>query len=458
VGQLIDDRASGCDYLMNARDRASTEYRRNAIAPFLGHLVQYPLPRHPPESIASMLSVEDARRVILEHSTPLLAESVPLGASALGRVLAETIMADIDMPPLDRSIMDGYAVRWADCREGNASLLVVEEITAGHLPTRAISSGEASRIMTGAPIPEGADAVVVVEKTRRIPPDRVAILDTPEPGRHILRRGQEMRRGDVLLSPGAVLRPQEIGILATAGRAAVSVIPPARVAVLATGDELVESSAVPDPGQIRNSNAPMLLAQASRAGGLPLNLGIGRDHLESLLPLIEEGLRGSHVLILSGGVSEGTRDLVPQALAAAGVVAHFHKVRLKPGKPLLFGTADRREGRRLVFGLPGNPVSSFVCFELFIRPALRRLGGFADLDLPEVSATFARETTFQNARPTYHPARLRRTLDGWDVEPVEWFGSADLRAFLKADALLRLPPGEVRYLAGHRVDVLRLDG
>ena len=404
-----------------------------------------------------MLSVEDARRVILEHSAPLRAESVPLGA-ALGGVLAEAVAADLDMPPLDRSVMDGYAVRWADCRDGNATLRVVEEIVAGNLPTRPIGEGEASRIMTGAPIPVGADTVVVVEKTRPIPPDRVAILDTPAPDRHIVRRGQEMRTGDVLLSPGAVLRPQEIGTLATAGKASVRVIPAPRVAILATGDELVEVSMVPGPGKIRNSNAPMLLAQASRAGGLPLSLGIGRDRLDSLLPLIEEGLRTSHVLVLSGGVSAGTRDLVPEALAAAGVVAHFHKVRLKPGKPLLFGTVDRPEGKRLVFGLPGNPVSSFVCFELFLRPALRRLAGFADLDLHELPATLSREANFQNDRPTYHPARLERTSDGWAVEPVASSGSFDLRALSNANALLRLPPGEVRYPAGHRVDVLRLDG
>ena len=403
-----------------------------------------------------MLSVDDARRTILEHASPLAAESVPLGAS-LGHVLAETVAADLDMPPLDRSVMDGYAVRCDDFRSGDATLRVVEEIAAGSLPTRGIGPGEASRIMTGAPIPDGADAVVVVEKTRLISPDRVAVLDTPVPGRHIIRRGLEMRRGDVLLSPGAPLRPQEVGILATAGRAAVLVTPAPRVAILATGDELVEVSATPGPGKIRNSNAPMLLAQALRTGGLPLDLGIGRDRLDSLLPLIEEGLRSSHVLVLSGGVSAGTRDLVPEALAAAGVSARFHQVRIKPGKPLFFGTADRPEGRRLVFGLPGNPASSFVCFELFLRPALRRLAGFAELDLPEVRATLTRDAGFHNDRPTYHPSRLHRTPDGWTVEPVESFGSADLRALLKADALLRLPPGEVHYPAGHTVDVLRLD-
>ena len=404
-----------------------------------------------------MLSVEAARREILDRSAPLAAESMPLSASALGRILAEEVMADLDMPPLDRSVMDGYAVRQADCRTGDVLLLVVEEITAGRVPTKAIGAGQASRIMTGAAIPEGADAVVVVEKTRVVGPDRVEILDAPKPDQHILRRGREMRKGDVLLAPGCVLRPQEIGILATAGRADVRLISLPRVAILATGDELIDVSETPGPGQIRNSNAPMLEAQARRAGCLPRRLGIGRDDMASLLPLIEEGLETSHVLILSGGVSAGTRDLVPEALAAAGVTAHFHKVRFKPGKPLLFGTADRAGGRRLVFGLPGNPVSSFVCFEVFLRPALRQLGGHADLDLAEVSATLAREASFQNDRPAYHPARLLKSATGWEVEPVEYFGSADLRAFLNADALLRLPPGEVRYPAGHRVDVLRLD-
>ncbi len=410
------------------------------------------------EMIASMLSVEAALREILDRSAPLPAESIPLSVSALGRVLAEEVSADLDMPPLDRSVMDGYAVRRADCQEVGVSLLVVEEITAGRIPTKPIGAGQASRIMTGAPIPEGADAVVVVEKTRADGTDRVEILDTPKPEQHILRRGKEMRVGDILLSPGCVLRPQEIGILATAGKTNVRLIQLPRVAILATGDELIEASETPGPGQIRNSNAPMLEAQALRSGGLPRRLGIGRDDMDSLLSLIEEGLETSHVLILSGGVSAGTRDLVPQALAAAGVTAHFHKIRFKPGKPLLFGTADRAGERRLVFGLPGNPISSFVCFEVFLRPALRRLAGHADLDLPEVSATLAREANFQNDRPTYHPARLRKSPTGWDVEPIEWVGSSDLRAFLKADALLRLPPGEVRYPAGHRVDVLRLDG
>jgi molybdopterin molybdotransferase len=226
--------------------------------------------------------------------------------------------------------------------------------------------------------------------------------------------------------------------------------------VTATGDELVEPSLVPRPGQIRNSNAPMLLAQAAAAGGLARDLGIARDTPESLRAVVREGLRSAEVLILSGGVSAGKLDLVPGILREEGVVAHFHKVRLKPGKPLFFGTAEREGGRRLVFGLPGNPVSSFVCFELFVRPAIRRLGGHAEVDLPAVPAALAADFAYNSDRPTYHPAELSLAPEGWRARALPWFGSADLRAFLAADALLVLPPGGAALPAGAAVQALRL--
>jgi molybdopterin molybdotransferase len=298
----------------------------------------------------------------------------------------------------------------------------------------------------------------MVERTRMLDGGRVEIDTAAREGQNILRRGREMKKGEVVLRPGAVLRPQQLGILAAVGRTAVRVVPAPRVAVLATGDELVEGAAVPGPGQIRNSNAPMLLAQAARAGGVPRALGIARDRLDSLRPLVEEGLRTSEILVLSGGVSAGKFDLVPDVLRAAGVEAHFHKVAMKPGKPLFFGTCQRGEGKRLVFGLPGNPVSSFVCFELFLRPAIRRLAGFADLDLPRVQARLAEAFRHDSDRPTYHPAALTWAEDGWDTKPVPWFGSADLRAFLQADALLVLPAGSHQWRAGDRIDALRLEG
>jgi molybdopterin molybdotransferase len=404
-----------------------------------------------------MLSVLEARRTILAHAAPLPAEALPLGPGSLGRVLAEDVACDADAPPFDKAMMDGYAVRSADLAAGKAQLRVVDEVRAGQTPRVAVGPGEATRIMTGAPMPEGADAVVVVERTRVVG-GRVEVDDRPpRAGQHILRRGAEMRQGEVVVPAGAVLRPQELGVLAAVGRTAALQAAWPRVAVLATGDELVEAGQTPGPGQIRNSNGPMLLALAHAAGGRPLSLGVGRDTLDGLRPLVRRGLENADVLLLAGGVSAGKADLVPEALAAEGVVSHFHKVAMKPGKPLLFGTHEAAGRRVLVFGLPGNPVSAFVCFALFVRPALRRLAGRADLDLPAVRGALAGAFANRSDRPTYHPARLDETAAGWRVTAVRSQGSADLRAFLSANALLVLPAGEVSLPASEPVEALRLD-
>ena len=436
-----------------------------------------------------MLSVADARSQILSQCRPLPARKLPLDLVSRGRVLAESIASDIDVPPFDKSMMDGYAVRTDDLPTGQGCLVVVEEVAAGQVPRITLGPGQATRIMTGAPIPGGADAVVVVERTRLSDGGRVEISDQPpRPGQNILPQGTEMRKGDVVVPAGSILRPQEFGILATVGRTAVLQAPRPRVSILSTGDELIEPDKTPGPGQIRNSNAPMLIAQADRAGGQPTFLGIGRDNPGSLRPLIRQGLQTSDVLILSGGVSAGKLDLVPELLQEAGVEQHFHKIHLKPGKPLFFGTwarGDKETGRKdketrrqgdketeerdspclpvslspcLVFGLPGNPVSSFVCFELFIRPALRCLGGYRELDLPSVAADLAEDFLHRSDRPTYHPGCLESTGQGWRVKPVAWFGSADLRAFLAANALLVLSAGTHEFRAGQRVEVLHLDG
>ena len=399
-----------------------------------------------------MLPVAEARQCVLERAGVLPAAAMPLTHAALGRVLAEDVASDLDMPPFDKALMDGYAVRAGDLDGGRGTLVVIEEVQAGQVPTKTLAAGQATRIMTGAPIPAGADAVVPHERTRS-EAGRVSIDDlrlTAE--QFILRRGREMRTGDVVLPAGTVLRPAELGVLATVGRTTAKVIPAPRVAVIATGDELIDPGGKPGPGQIRNSNAPMLLAQAARAGGAVRDLGIGRDAVDSLRPLIGEALRTADVVVLSGGVSEGKKDLVPAVLQELGVVPHFHKVRLKPGKPLFFGT---REGV-LVFGLPGNPVSSLVCFELFIRPALRRLAGHG-ADPACFRATMAEDFTYRTDRPTYHPARVEIGEGGWRVQPVPWFGSADLRALVRANALVLLAEGEGVYPAGQGMEVWRLD-
>jgi molybdopterin molybdotransferase len=324
---------------------------------------------------------------------------------------------------------------------------------AGQTPVRIVAEGQATRIMTGAPMPAGADAVVQVERTQPEQDGRVHIDDPRlQPGQNILRRGREMHSGEVVVRRGSRLRPQELGVLATVGRTAALVVPAPKVAIAVTGDEIVEASQKPGPSQIRNGNGPTLLAQAARAGGVPRYLGIARDNVDSLRSLIEDGLQ-SPVLVLSGGVSAGKLDLVPGVLQYLGVKPHFHHVSLKPGKPVFFGT----RGATLVFGLPGNPVSAFVCFELFVRPAIRVLRGLPDAgtDLPLVP--LAVDHAYRTDRPTYHPAKLETTGQGWLVRPVPWFGSPDLRGLTGCDCFVLLPAGDQQHRAGQLFPVLRVD-
>jgi molybdopterin molybdotransferase len=400
-----------------------------------------------------MLTVAEAQSIVLRHARPLPPVPTPLAAAALGLVLAEDVASDLDMPPHDKALMDGYAVRAADLPGGSGVLAVVEEVTAGRTPTVPLGPGQATRIMTGAPLPAGADAVVMVERTRPLDGGRVEVKDEAvRPGRNVMPRAQEMRRGETVLAAGAVLRPQELGVLATVGRPSARLHPAPRVAVLSTGDEVVEAAEVPGPGQIRNGNGPMLCACAARAGAVPNYLGIARDRLDSLGPLAGEGLRAD-VLVLSGGVSAGKLDLVPGVLREAGVEAHFHKVEMKPGKPVLFGT----RGPTLVFGLPGNPVSALVCFELFVRPALRRLAGHAEPGPFWVSATLVEDFAYRTDRPTYHPAWLEDGENGRRVRAVPWLGSPDLRGLTRANAFVLFPAGDHRHSAGQPVPVMRVE-
>jgi molybdopterin molybdotransferase len=406
-----------------------------------------------------LLQVAEAQAIVQQHVRPLPPEPMALTSAALGHVLASDVLSDLDMPPYHKSMMDGYAVRCADLPTGKGTLQIIEEITAGQVPRRSLEAGQVSRIMTGAPIPPGCDAVVIVERTRLGENGCVEIEDRPpKPGQNILPRGAEMQRGDKILPAGTVLRPQEFGVLATVGRTTVLTHPSPRVAILSTGDELVEPGEKPEGGQIRNSNGAMLVALVSRAGGTPRYLGIARDDRACLRPMVCDGLK-SHVLLLSGGVSAGKLDLVPGVLHDAGVVGHFHKVEMKPGKPVFFGTSSRSGGGgpTLVFGLPGNPVSVLACFELFVRPALRRLRGHVDPGPHFVSAILGEDFAYRTDRPTYHPAHLESTATGWKVRPVPWIGSADLRALTQANSLVLLPSGDHRHQAGQVFEALSLE-
>ena len=399
-----------------------------------------------------MLAVEEALQIVLRHCRPLVAATTSLAPAALGRVLAEDVTSDIDMPPFDKALMDGYAVRASGLTGDRTVLPVVAEVTAGQTAPP-LPPGAAIRIMTGAPIPPGADAVARAEQTSMLPDGKVQI-DPPFPivGQFILQRGREMKTGDVVLKAGSVIRPQEFGLLASVGRSAVRAIPAPSISILATGDELVEAEITPGPNQLRNSNGPMLMAQAARAGAVPRYLGIAPDRLNVLRSGVEKGLE-SHILALSGGVSMGKLDLVPGVLQELGVRSHFQQIAMKPGKPLFFGT----RGETLIFGLPGNPVSSFCCLELFVRPAIRALSGRTNPGSNWQQARLKEEFRYRTDRPTYHPARLDNVEGTNQVQPVEWFGSPDLRAVAQANALLLLPPGDQIHSAGKLLPVLPLE-
>jgi len=426
-----------------------------------------------------MLTVAEALDVIVAQVPRFEPVSLPL-REALGLVLAEPAASDLDSPPFDKALMDGFAVRAADVATGRARLRVVGEVLAGQVPQREVGPGEAIRIMTGAPLPAGADAVVQVEHTRIVDgAAAAAVVDIEtspiQAGRSILRRGASLPAGTVVLPAGRQLRAQELGCLAELGRAWVTVYPRPRVAVLATGDELVPVDEVPGPGQIRNSNETMLVGQLIQAGAEPVPLGIARDNREDLERLISRGLQAD-MLLLSGGVSAGVLDLVPATLARLGVRQVFHKVRIKPGQPLYFGILDRTPPGAtnsetlpagsagdplpppqgsccLVFGLPGNPVSSMVCCELFAHTAIRRLMGVEPARPVPLPARFVGDRKYSADRPTYHPAHLEQATEGPTVQLVPWVGSADLCATAGANCMVLLPDGERHYRTGDVLDV-----
>jgi molybdopterin molybdotransferase len=408
-----------------------------------------------------MLSVDEALQLVLSRCEARAPRPRPT-CDALGLVLGEDIASDVDSPPHDKSLVDGYAVLAADLASGSAELEVLEEVTAGAVPTRAVTSGHATRIMTGAPVPEGADAVVMLEhadgpsSAGRGP--RVRILSQKVvAGQNIMRRAASMAAGDVVLRAGMRLRAIELGVLAEVGRVEVRVVDRPSLAVLPTGNELVPPVRTPAAGQIRNTNGPLLVAAARSAGAAAIDLGIATDERDVLRAAIARGLEHD-VLVISGGVSAGVLDLVPGVLSELSVQQVFHKVNLKPGKPLWFGVLKRAGGDTLVFGLPGNPVSSLVCFELFVRPAIGRLSGRGDVSLGGLTAPLAIDFAHRSDRPTYHPARLV-TCDGQTaVEPLGWRGSGDLRTLVEADALACFPAGQREFRAGETIRVLRLPG
>jgi len=392
-----------------------------------------------------MPTFEDARSIILENVAPLASERVELLA-AVGRVLSEDLSAPWDMPFFDNSAMDGFAVRAADCRQ-SGSLRIAGYIPAGEVPAAAVDPGCAIRIMTGAPLPPGADAIVPVEDTDEAG-GTVTIREPVEPRQHIRFRGEDVRQGEKILAAGTIVQPPEVSMLASFGMAFVPVHRKARVAVLSTGDELIELGQPPSPGKIINSNALSLAAGIGEVGAEAMLLGIAPDDLESHREKIAAGL-AADVLITSAGVSAGDRDVVRDALAELGVEQLFWGVEIKPGKPLAFGVRDGKP----VFSLPGNPVSAMVTFEEFVRPALLKMMGHRRVIKRYVRATLRGEVRKKPGRLHFLRVRL-------DVEDGKfWATSAGdqntgiLRTLVRADGIAVLPKERGVFAAGEEVSV-----
>jgi len=333
----------------------------------------------------ALAPLDETRAAILAAVPPLAAADVPL-PDAVGLVLAADVVADEPVPPFPNTAMDGYAVRAADTEGASADapvrLRVVGELPAGRAPSTPVGAGEAIRIMTGAPMPDGADAVVMVERTQRDGDDAVLIGAVASTGDHVRRPGGDLEAGEVAFPAGTVIGPAHVGVLASIGAATVRAYRRARVGVLSTGDELVPiDGGALAPGQIRDSNRPMLLALARDAGTDVVDLGLARDDEDYIVGVLEQAFASCDAVLTSGGVSVGDYDYVKAALDRFGVL-EWRQVAIKPAKPLAFGVVQGVP----VFGLPGNPVSSLVSFELFARPALRRMMGYEDVRRPEVTA------------------------------------------------------------------------
>ncbi len=412
-----------------------------------------------------MIDVDAALQLVASRAGPLPLQSTSVTHS-LGMTLGEDVASDIDSPPYQKSLVDGYAVRKVDLEEGLREFDVIEQVNAGQVPKQPVECGQATYIMTGAPIPNGADVVVMVERTEKQTDDgggRVRINDVsvPQSG-NILCRGAAMQAGQTVLRKGDSIRAIEIGLLSEVGRVKVAVHPRPNVSIVSTGDELAMPNEPLGPGMIRNSNGPMLDGLVREAGGVTGNVAVARDRAEDLRDRIQAALE-SDIVLLSGGVSAGALDLVPKLLSECGVEKVFHRVRIKPGKPIWFGVAPRADGPdRLVFGLPGNPVSALVGFHLFVAPVIailsgRLSGGSVDLASRLQDAVLDADHLHRSDRPTLHPAVCSVSRSGEIAARVlRWRGSAGLCALAGANALLSLPAGDKQFESVDAVQMLTL--
>ena len=395
-----------------------------------------------------MLSVEEARQQTL-NTIPVLPTEKREILSCAGYVLAEALHAEENIPPFDNSAMDGYAVRAADVQNASetkpAVLTIVETIAAGYAPTKQVETGQASRIMTGAMMPEGADAVVMQEVTQR-EGDTVKIFEGIDKTGNVRFTGESVAKGQQVMGKGKYLRPPEVSMLASLNRPEATVYRKPTVAIVSTGDELLLLGEPLEPGKIRESNRYGLYAQVVEAGGIPIDMGIAPDDEAEIERIFRAALAKSDALITSGGVSVGEHDFVKSVLERLGEV-NFWRVAMKPGKPQAYGISDGKP----IFGLPGNPVSSLVVFELFVRPALLKMAGHTELLRPTFKATLAETITNRDGRVNYMRAILKASNGHYTAETTGPQGSGILHSLVLANGLITIPSG-VTLAAGETVD------
>jgi molybdopterin molybdotransferase len=406
-----------------------------------------------------MIAIERGVTIVLNLASELArpdrmpVETVPLTES-MHRILREDVVADSDSPRFDKAIRDGFAVKFEDLATVPSELRIIGESRAGHSAAAGtnVTSTTCCEIMTGAAMPLGANAVVMVEHTERVSPDRVRILRSVREAEGLMRRGVEMREGDRLLQTGKKILLSDIGTLANVGKARVAVSKRPRIAILATGDELVEVRENPESGRIRNSNSYSLHAQVTEAGAEPVILGIARDNLPDLREKIRLGLEHDVVLV-SGGVSMGKYDFVEEVFSEFGVKVLFDSVAMKPGKPTVFG---HRDGT-FVFGLPGNPVSTLVAFRMFVRPLILKLLQAEDTAVTKLEAQLELPTRRDSSRTAIVPALVRFEGRCYRIRTAPWKGSSDLAGLSRANALVVIPHGEGMIDAGEWVEFFPME-
>lgn len=403
-----------------------------------------------------VLSFEKASDFVQEYCRsikPAQREEV-LISDAVGRVLAHAIAADRDFPPFPRATRDGYALQAGDLKEIPAVLLVVGQVKAGATCEQIIESGQAVEIMTGAAVPQGADCVVMVEYTQR-KDEHVEVRRAVKAGENIVPQGSEARAGQEMLPVGSRMGVAQIAVAAAVGQATIRVFRKPRVAILATGDELVEVSAKPEANQIRNSNTYSLAAQVQLGGGEPVCLSVAPDEKSALTMLIQKGL-SADLLLLSGGVSMGQFDLVEEVLASLHASFFFTGVEIQPGRPVVFGQVElgKDSAPAPFFGLPGNPVSTMVTFELFVRPVLEALSGAPPVRLPVTKARLGKEIKTKTGLTRFLPAILSGGVQDPEVEVIPWQGSGDILAAARANCYAVVPPTRDHIAAGEMISIL----